>query len=849
MKSSRRISAYSDYDNLLFTDKPPDLYRLVLQRRHKHKVMVGKHLDIHSWLEILNLQEYLPVFKEYASVEDLLTLNEADLRDLGVKDCGHRAKLVSSLCYLRDNYKNSADKRHSWTQLSNVPPPPPSPPSYFSPTIYDNNQNATNEKLQLDLHLELQGDPANLRSYSWYHGQISRQAAEHLVLVNGDFLVRDSVSQPGDFVLSCGWHGVPMHFIINSKVFIGGYAEPKISYLLEEEEFNSIPSLIDYYVVNSKPVTKASNVILKRPIARKLPLSSYDMKYGSPMNKNCGLYCSTPNISPKPSPFVTPNATPPGSPTGMRDRLPKRTGSQPVLCLNQHNSDVPLSPAHLGRSDSVPSIGYSSSLSPIASPTMPSPPIHHTRCGSEPILSPQPGNPTFLMVPKSSLNPSSSESSLSKVPPPKPSRVASIKTKQRPTIEIRNAALYDDDMDYSELDQVVSTPSWIKADKKLEFTYHQNLKNVVSNQATTTNKNSKSKSHTKNKFPCKSKFASGKDSINEEYTEQIFDVNYMKAKQITIPIEEGGHKSYDVQSYNGTLIQNENKPLDVHVFFKVYDILMDNPRRIAQHLTKIDVEFIRVLGEEDLGVGVLSGLELITLPQGSRLRQDILERCYSMQLFVATTILIWNKIVMRAQVLSKWIQVATELKNTLGNLFSFVNIMEGIGLKQIRRLRDTWLILRQDHTGSAMIYDKKLRGVHQTLTEGSFSLPLQNISIPNILPVVSLMEKTPETMMDMMPWETSNSNFDLESFFVHLDTARLISSQIALYKMLSESLTGELREAPELQEVLKTEFQVRLLWGKKGSVTNPQERYEIFDKILTAMSNQREEPGNDGTAV
>ncbi|XP_014777821.1 breast cancer anti-estrogen resistance protein 3 homolog isoform X1 [Octopus bimaculoides] len=844
MKSFRRTSSYSDYDNILFTDKSPDLYRLVLQRRHKNKVMVGKHLDIHSWLEILSLQEYLPVFKDYASVEDLLLLNEADLRDLGVKDCTHRTKIVSSLCYLRDNYKNLPDKRNSWSQLSNAPPPPP---SYFSPTIYDNNQNATNEKLQLDLHLELQGNPGNLRSYSWYHGQISRLAAEQLVVVNGDYLVRDSVSQPGDFVLSCGWHGVPMHFIINSKVLIDGYAEPKIIYLLEDDEFNSIPSLIDYYVKNSKPVTKASNVILKKAIARQLPLSSYDMKYGSPMNKNSGFYSSTPNISPKPSPFVTPNTTPPGSPTGMKDHLHKRTGSQPVLCLEQSSCDAPFSPTHLGRSDSVPSIGYSSPLSPIATPTMPSPPIHHTRCGSEPILSPQPVNPTFLTVPENSLNPASSESSLFKAPPPKPSRVASIKTKQRPTIEIRNAALYDDEMDYSELDQVVATPSWIKADKKLEFTYQQNLKNVSSVQGTSTNKNGKSL--LKNKFPSKSKFPSGKDSINEEYTEQIFDVNYMKAKEITIPNDKSFRRSYNLQNYCGTLIPDENKPLDVHVFFKVYDILMDNPRRIAQHLTKIDVEFIRVLGEDDLGAGVLSGLELITLPQGSVLRQDILERCYTMQVFVATTILIWNKIVMRAQVLSKWIQVATELKNTLGNLFGFVNVMEGIGLKQVKRLRDTWLILRQDHTGSAMIYDKKLRGVHQTLTEGSFLLPLQNVSIPNILPVVSLMEKTLETMMDMMPWETNNSTFDLESFFVHLDTARLISSQIALYKMSSQSLTGELREAPELQEVLRTEFQVRLLWGKKGSVTNPLERYEIFDKILTAMSNQREEPGNDGTAV
>lgn len=43
-------------------------------------------------------------------------------------------------------------------------------------------------------------------------------------------------------------------------------------------------------------------------------------------------------------------------------------------------------------------------------------------------------------------------------------------------------------------------------------------------------------------------------------------------------------------------------------------------------------------------------------------------------------------------------------------------------------------------------------------------------------------------------------------------------------------------------EVFCTEFQMRLLWGSRGAEGSQAERYEKFDKVLTALSNKLEPP-------
>jgi len=60
--------------------------------------------------------------------------------------------------------------------------------------------------------------PVNsLDKFSWYHGQVSRSAAEYLLSsgINGSFLVRESESSPGQRSVSLRYEGRVYHYRIN----------------------------------------------------------------------------------------------------------------------------------------------------------------------------------------------------------------------------------------------------------------------------------------------------------------------------------------------------------------------------------------------------------------------------------------------------------------------------------------------------------------------------------------------------------------------------------------------------------------------------------------------------------
>lgn len=65
------------------------------------------------------------------------------------------------------------------------------------------------------LEWELSLDSRDLRSHAWYYSAIPRQRAEEIVEKDGDFLVRDCVSQPGNYVLTCKSKLAVLHFVIN----------------------------------------------------------------------------------------------------------------------------------------------------------------------------------------------------------------------------------------------------------------------------------------------------------------------------------------------------------------------------------------------------------------------------------------------------------------------------------------------------------------------------------------------------------------------------------------------------------------------------------------------------------
>lgn len=69
------------------------------------------------------------------------------------------------------------------------------------------------------LEWELALDSRDLRSHAWYHGPIPRQKTEELLKIEGDFLVRDCASQPGNYVLSCkSKTNQTLHFVLNKVI-------------------------------------------------------------------------------------------------------------------------------------------------------------------------------------------------------------------------------------------------------------------------------------------------------------------------------------------------------------------------------------------------------------------------------------------------------------------------------------------------------------------------------------------------------------------------------------------------------------------------------------------------------
>ncbi|XP_071395975.1 adapter molecule crk isoform X1 [Centroberyx affinis] len=97
---------------------------------------------------------------------------------------------------------------------------------------------------------------------SWYWGRLSRQEAVSLLQGqrHGVFLVRDSITSPGDYVLSVSENSKVSHYIINSisnnrqsgpgnpPLFPPGLAPPR--FRIGDQEFEALPALLEFYKIH-----------------------------------------------------------------------------------------------------------------------------------------------------------------------------------------------------------------------------------------------------------------------------------------------------------------------------------------------------------------------------------------------------------------------------------------------------------------------------------------------------------------------------------------------------------------------------------------------------------------------
>ncbi|XP_047231651.1 breast cancer anti-estrogen resistance protein 3 isoform X3 [Girardinichthys multiradiatus] len=299
------------------------------------------------------------------------------------------------------------------------------------------------EKLRRELEEELKMNCEEPRSHAWYHGAIPRQVAESLVQRDGDFLVRDSLSSPGSYVLTCQWRNTAQHFKINKKVVILNEAYSRVEYQLDKEGFDSVPALIRRYVGNRKPVSQVVGAIIFQPINRTFPLRYLEEKYGLSSNhKDAGLMVQERRSQNRLS-LNIPNGhndthnvhdgqhcQDNGFVRGSQLRMKDRCGSQPASLNQVQEKRRPLK-AH--QSESFLPLGTKPQLqqSPLVPSTGPKSPVFRT--GSEPVLSPSLQRRSAEPLAGQAIR--GSDTQLCPKPPPKPSKVPLARLPRSPCLQ------------------------------------------------------------------------------------------------------------------------------------------------------------------------------------------------------------------------------------------------------------------------------------------------------------------------------------------------------------------------------------------------------------------------------
>uniref|UniRef100_A0A8C7Z9S9 SH2 domain containing 3Ca n=1 Tax=Oryzias sinensis TaxID=183150 RepID=A0A8C7Z9S9_9TELE len=602
------------------------------------------------------------------------------------------------------------------------------------------------EKLRKELEEELKLSPADIRSHGWYHGHIPQEVSETLVVRNGDFLVHDSLTNVGDFILTCRWDNEVLHFKI-SKVLVKSN-ETKVQYMLESDCFDSVQELVRFYVGQRKPLSQSCAAHIYCPVCRTLPLRYLEATFALASSKHGSAY----------------------SPSSQRGAHIKRRS----VTMTDGLTTEKMIPHRLSLSSVARQITH---LSGRALAVVPPSPV--MRRSSDPQLSP----------------------TASSSPPELPTQTSQSANSSPAHYSSHQSHSSETAGSYCDLRPCASGPP---------------------------------------KPPTKS------------YVERL-RVEERRKQEGKEEEEEGTFRSPQVETassfrpsrYESRLLPAENKPLEMSVLKKVKELLAEvDARTAAKHITVYDCKVARILGvtsEMQRMMGVSSGLELLTLPHGHQLRLDLLERFFTMSIMMAVDLLgCTGSTEERAALLHKTIQLAAELKNNLGNMFGFAAVMRALELPQISRLEQTWVTLRQRHTEGAILYEKKLKPFMKNMNDGKESSALSNTTFPHILPVLSLLERGMAVGEVLEPWESTEVGVDVVMF--HLEAARTIAHHGEIYRTNAENKLQGFQERPELGEIFQTEFQMRLLWGCRGSEGSQSERYEKFDKVLTALSQKLEPP-------
>lgn len=129
-----------------------------------------------------------------------------------------------------------------------------------STSLVDNSGQACGSMSKKHVKLSRSMHHAYLVQEEWFHGFISRRDAEALLKEDGDFLVRESYANPGQFILSGMHDGNMKHLLL---------VDPEGVVRTKDTIFKNVVHLIYYHRNNQVPILSAeSALLLLNPVAR-----------------------------------------------------------------------------------------------------------------------------------------------------------------------------------------------------------------------------------------------------------------------------------------------------------------------------------------------------------------------------------------------------------------------------------------------------------------------------------------------------------------------------------------------------------------------------------------------------
>ncbi|XP_048051008.1 breast cancer anti-estrogen resistance protein 3 homolog isoform X3 [Megalobrama amblycephala] len=650
------------------------------------------------------------------------------------------------------------------------------------------------DSLKKELEEELKLSTEDLRSHAWYHGQLQREGAEHLLSRDGEFLVRDSSSSAGEYVLSCMWKNQPMHFKIIRVVLRPKQGYTRELFQFENDQFNNIPALIRFHVGGRRPISNSIGAIIFQPITRTVPLRIISERQAARSSSSSTLsrgQSKRRSLS-----------------SSQKDTLQVnnllRSGSQPANLETVGRPSLQSAQSDSNLRTGVPQSSPSQESSPA-----PISPVFRT--GSEPVLSPAAScaaPPSQSGLGGSPLR--GSDGQLHSRAPPKPLRISIVFTPTQSDPESDPGGLYGELVPQVPITMLPKGhAARLRAQEK--WTSRARL------------------TETSFGFLEAQKLEEERRESEGDERDWCFERPQTETTSC-----------FRLDEFRSLLLPDNNRPLDQSVLLKVKELLtLNDPRTTALHMLSVNCQVARVTGvtaEQKRIMGVESGLELVTLPHGGQLRQDLLERHHILALGVAVDLLgCTGTVGQRATVLHRIIQLAQELRNTTQDLYAFSAVMKALELPQVVRLEMTWRALRRSHTESAVTFEKSLKPFMKSLNEGDDAVVSGPLSLPHMVPLLRLMEGEDSV-------ESTDRGCQL--LYNLLQSARNAALHASDCTRHAHGLLSDGWEPiPELLEVFQTEFALRLFWGQTGAKAEQKERWVKFDRILTVLSNKLEPDG------